>query len=729
MSEHSGDDGENAPSTGDEPKGWAARWWWAPSLFGAAAVLLVVAAASPVLRRLLGEEFGDVPWWALVWPAAAAVLVLAAGTGARRSLLRAGGLGLAGAVFGGFAYLGGAEAQTHRDPVHTVTEVRPAAALLAAVACLLAAVVCLLLSRRGASWLPPAGSGSRRRRVRRVSLVVAWGAVGGIVVTTATGYGARGLAESQARQRVESGVDATARSVPESERDKGVEVTLGDHTDREPYAEPTKVLWDGKLPGPAALTTCRLDEPPVGDDGQPVRGDSEDPVTLRSTLVSVEAGRGEDAVVGYDTADGTERWRYTVRYGSYAKDALHPSAPGRLGQVGVSDFCTVHVLAGQQALVTLDGNAGAVLRETALPSGGEVIERGPSARLWRFTAADTPFYRATEDAEPVWQQIVPLGRDQNLFLQADENLAEVDQRTGRLLSLSHEPRCAYLSGTDHSSSVNPAPRDYATPSLFSQLCGDASYTRVPAPPDEKNADDSGDGRSDAPHRPPNLRSGQVPAFGCERPVLTDVQRIGEDYTVAGLWCTRNKEGKLQELDKRLVTTAGRFGMQVVDLPRDTPLPLRPVSRSPRGDADHHTVWIADGKVYGIQRTTAGAVVHEEAGITYRAAKPRTVYAGPEPLQAAKMFARSISMDVELPLLVYAVTDSGTVLALEQKSSGPGKRLDPELTPYAQLPDAAAPCEGTRHVTVDRAGLKLLTWCTTKEASQVTAVALRSLDSR
>ncbi|MFB6592193.1 hypothetical protein [Streptomyces diastaticus] len=68
--------------SGEEPQERAGHWWWGAGLFGAAVVLLLVAAAvSPLAGRVLGEEFGGVPWWVFLWPLAA-VLVLAAGAGA-----------------------------------------------------------------------------------------------------------------------------------------------------------------------------------------------------------------------------------------------------------------------------------------------------------------------------------------------------------------------------------------------------------------------------------------------------------------------------------------------------------------------------------------------------------------------------------------------------------------------------------------------------------------------
>ncbi|MFI2673755.1 hypothetical protein ACH5AU_30075 [Streptomyces albidoflavus] len=56
-------------------------------------------------------------------------------------------------------------------------------------------------------------------------------------------------------------------------------------------------------------------------------------------------------------------------------------------------------------------------------------------------------------------------------------------------------------------------------------------------------------------------------------------------------------------------------------------------------------------------------------------------------------------------------------------------MAPALTPYAEVLKAAGACAGTRDITLDRAGLKLLTWCITKSGTHVTAVAMRHLRQR
>ncbi|MGW4374046.1 hypothetical protein ACWEJ7_10305 [Streptomyces albidoflavus] len=698
---------------GGRPGLWA-RWWWAPVLSGCALTLLALAAASPLAGPVLDEEFGEpgaVPWWVVVWPAAGALLLLG-GAGTPRSVRGAACLAFAGLPAGLLAYANGAEEQPVPAPfLPAPAEERPAAALLAAVLCLAAAGLCVLLHRVAASWLPPAAAGSRRHRVRLLLAATAWGAVGGAVLSTGTGYAALAF---EAAMRVDPlTVDATSRTVPEEQRGEGTEVTYGRHHAPALYGEPTEVAWEKELPGPAALTTCRLDEPPVGEDGEPRQQKDEDPVTVRSTLVAVEWGNGWGAVSGHDPADGKERWRYTVRQAD-APGARGDRSRPPLGRVGVSDFCAAHVVTGAGTLVTLDGNSGEVLNEAGLPRG--VMSGRVDARRWSFvTGTYEPDVAGPRKEQP---QVVALGRDRHFFLKNGGLLAEIHQPTGRLLSMDAGRNCGHLAasaGADAESS----PRVRVTPSLLTQFCADPAYTEIPAPPSRDTWDGGDAGEYDSLQRFPAPASTALPSLGCERaPSLTDFRLNRGSYTVAGLWCgSGDKDRKL------LVTNAGTPGAQVVELPEETELPLRPAVRSVSLKEDLHTVWLSGGILQALPRVADGKVVHEEGRTKYHAVKPRTLHEGAEPLQAAATFTHPRIHDLERALLVYAVTDSGTVLALEQQATGPDGALDPALTPYGRLPDAAGPCEGTREIAVDRAGEKLLTWCTTGSGTHVTAVAL------
>ncbi|MEU6110790.1 hypothetical protein ABZ853_20585 [Streptomyces albidoflavus] len=712
------------------------RWWRAPALLGTAATLLLGAALTALAGRLLGDRFGAAPWWVALWPAAAAAL-LVAGAGSRRSLRLAAGLALVGAPLGVLAYVTGGQEQAPAELFLPAPEpLRPAAALLAAALCLVAAGLCALLSRVEPTWLPPAGTGSRRRRVRLLLAATAWGAVAGTVLTTATGYGA--LALEDARRPDPTTVDAVSETVPEGERGKGVEVTYGEYQRKNPYAKPGKVLWREELPGPAALTTCRLDDPPPATDerGRPLGDEAEDIITARSTLVSVESGKGWDAVVGHDVADGSERWRYTVRYDEAETGTSAGPPPGRLSQVGVSEMCSVHVVVDRTTLVTLSAHSGRVLREAGLPKLLASREHG-----WSFVTGETPGHRYTgEPRQQAAPHLVPLKRDRRVFLQSEGARVEMDTKNGSVISATHGGQsCVYMSSaTDIEDNPWTGARFYTAPHLLTQSCRQryvARYVAVDVAEGlEVNAGMSTEEYGSLQRAPASFH-GLVTMMGCyESPLVTDFQ-LTTDYpepgvAVAGRWCPDTKD---QDRNLLISSASGTSVAQVVELPEDTPLPLRPVVRTPQGLDDFHILWLADGEVHGLNRSRKALeaeFIQTEGGRRYIEAKPRTLYAGPEPVQAVEVFAR-VQSDRRAPLFVYAVTRSGTLLALEQKESGAGEQatVAPELTPYAEVPKAAGACEGTRDITLDRAGLKLLTWCTTDRGSKVTAVSLDRIEGR
>ncbi|CAM5371507.1 hypothetical protein Sgou_20470 [Streptomyces gougerotii] len=707
-------DSDAMPRTAEVPLKWWDRWWWGPALFGSALTLLTLAAGSPLAGRVLDEEFGRVPWWVVVWPLAAGLLLLG-GAGAPRSVRWAACLAFVGTPAGIGAYATGAEAQPVPGPfLPAPADERPAAALLAAGLCLAAVGLCVLLHRIAADRVPPAVAGSRIHRARLLTAATAWGVVGGLVLSTGTGYAA--LAFEAGTRVGPLTFDATSRTVPEEERDEGIEVTHGEHHAPALYGEPAKVVWEKELPGPAALTTCRLSGPPVDEDGGARRPKDNDPVTVRSTLVAVEWGHGWGAVVGHDPADGKERWRYTVRYEGTrgGKDVSHTG--GRLGQVGVSDFCTVHVVATANTLVTLDGNSGEVLNEAGLPRGSR--RSGGDPRGWSFVtgAAERAGHVGPRQQPPV----VRLGRDQHVFLNRGSFVAEIDQATGHLVSMDADQRCDLLTASTVTS-ADTSLRIPATPHLLTHSCGTPRYTEITAPPSRETWEGRDAKEYDSLQRVPVPASTTLPTLACERdPFVTDFRVSGESYAVAGLWC-----GSGDDQRKLLLTNAGVREVQVVELPEDTELPLRPVTELTVLGDDYHTVWLSGGSLHALPSETDGKVVHEEGGTRYHAVKPRTLHTGDEPLQAVATFTHPRIHDLERALLVYAVTESGTVLALEQQAD-PGKVLDRDLTLYAQLPKAAGPCEGTRDLAVDRAGEKLLTWCTTGQRTKATAVGLNSL---
>ncbi|MFE6721897.1 hypothetical protein ACFVDU_30455 [Streptomyces albidoflavus] len=708
---------EQGPAEGDLPgRWWRERWWRGPALSGAAPVLLLCAAATPLAHRF-GERFGSVPWWVVVWPLAA-IVVLLAGAGARRSLNRAAWLALPGLPLGLLAYLNGAEELPPPGPFLPAPEpARPAAALLAAALCLAAAALCRLLGRAGE---PSAAPG---RPVRLLSHATVWGAVAGIALTSVTGYGALTLEEW--RRGEPSLVDAVSRTVPEGKRGEGVRMTGLAYSDPAPHGGFTKVLWDKELPGPAALTTCLLDDKPPTEGDEPERG-REAPVIARSTLVSVESGKGWDAVVGYDPADGTERWRYTVRYEKLDRPFLRRDHPGNLGQVGVSASCAVHVVAGPDALVTLDGNSGEVRHETVLPRGEE------GARDWVFVTGEHPPDGTHAVWGKEWRGVVPLGSSRQFFLQGSP-LVEVAQHTGRVVSTTGHGCVPMAAASDPRGNRDPfAVRDV---SLLMQDCSGGNrpphHTEVGEPPSRTEGYRADAEPYDVPQRPPASEYHHISALGCASPpLLTDFQAGSRGAAVAGVWC-RNEGGDEDEDERKLLVSEAGFGTQVAELPPDTPLPLRPVVVDSLAPTDFHVVWLADGELRGLRHGGEPGkkdreVMYREGALQYSAVRPDTVYAGPEPLEAFQVHTQNrVGKAQSTPLLLYAVTRSGTVLAMEHQRRGVGNEatLVPELAPYGELPEVAGRCEGTRDMSVDRVRLKLLTWCTTDQGSKVTAVGL------
>ncbi|UED86786.1 hypothetical protein [Streptomyces profundus] len=677
----------------------AGRWWWGPALFGGALAALALAALSPWADAPF-DELGSAPWWVAA-TALLAWLTLLGGLGARRGLRLAGTLAALTAALAVIGYLGGTVEADPPELFASATEPgRPVAALLAASAALVAAALCFLLSRRRVSWLPPAGTGDARARARRLTAATLAGVLLAGLAGVGGGYGAQSF---QRGGEADSRVDATSQPVPPGERDTGVEVSYGEHHERVPHFEPTEVLWQETLPGAAALTTCLLDQPPYEDGEVPLEHD-DDPLTVASTLVSVEAGDGEDAVIGYDTADGTERWRYTVRYEGAREDPELPAYPGRIGQVGVSDFCTVHVVADATTLVTLDGGSGEVLRETALPEPGHRFEN--PARSWMFLTGTHP-YEGDDGGGFDWRPVVPLGQVWEFYLEQPNYLLEVRQRDGTVLSaegLEDAGSCFRMIAPD----LSPfSPRVARSPYLVTNGCVTPRYTKVPPLPQYQ-----GDvTEAEAPHRSAPLTFDQVTALGCPyAPYLSEAGAIDRSLVLVGHWCREDFDGPVLLFDDSSDTVL------VAELPADTELPLRPTATLV---GEHPVAWLSGGSLYALTDVW-GETVLADGPRRFVESAYREIHGGPEPLEAAFVGGAPAAAGHE-SLLVYGVTASGTVLALAQEADDEGE-FAPELSPYAELPEAAGSCAGSREIVLDRAGLKLLTWCETPEGTVVTAVA-------
>ncbi|MDT0268614.1 hypothetical protein RM844_20220 [Streptomyces sp. DSM 44915] len=701
---------EGTPDRPAEPSATAVRrrlrgWWWGPALFGGALTLLLAAALSPWADRLFGE-LDAAPWWLA---ATAALAGLAAWTGPTRGAL----LASVAAALGVLAYVQGggreAPAELFASPVELARSVTP---LAVTCLCLLAAGLCLLLARRQESWLPPATLAGPHRRARRLTAVLATGGLLGGLLGVGGGYAAQALQRAWADEP--SRVDATSSPAPPAQRADGIELTPGQYRDTRPFLAPTAVLWQAKLPGPAAPTTCLLDQ--AASDS-----DDDTPPVARGTLVSVDPGDDASAVIGYDTADGTERWRYTVRHPADREVVDAPDVrdhPGRLGQVGVSELCTVHVVADERTLVTLDGDTGEVLRETPLPPAGERF--ADPTRNWMFLTGTHPIATDPgEEGSPFdWRPVIALGHGTGFFLASPDLLLELAQPTGEVVSVGRDQQECRRSVTpvEAPAGARPSPDD-PRPLLLTQGCALGGYSEVPAPPGQFDPDDA-DSPAREPHRAPTAPFRQVSTLGCEEaPRIADFGGTMGGALLTGTWC-RDRAYLLAE-----TSASGDF--LVAELPAGTEPPLRPMSA--RG-TEFEAVWLDGGTLYGLHRH-GGEQLHTEGGQYYRAGAYGPVETGAEPLEAV-LVGEVPGTLFPAPLLAYAVTASGDVLALEQDGVGVDEQgevvwtaaAEPAMTPYAELPGVADTCAGDRRLTVDRAGLNLLTWCETPDGAVVTAIA-------
>lgn len=672
----------------------------AAAVYAAALTLLVLGALQP----WPGEKpalFGTVPL-VLAVPALAAAALLLAGLGDRRTLRGAAVLAALTAAGGllhylsssgedGFSpfhdYVSGFEAHLYRTALPG-----PVAGAVAALAAAVAAVACLLLALRRPGPSSPqardtAEAGRRGSGQRMLAASLAGVLAAGLLVTGA-GYGAHTLQRHWIGDP--SPVDAVADSVPPEERGDGQEMDRrtfenARHTD----LEPTGVAWTAELSGPAALTSCTVaGEMPRGER------DFDDPLTVRSTLVSVLTGGEADAVVGHGTADGSELWRYTVRHGGSGGDA-----EGRLGPVGVSELCTVHLVVGDHSLITLDGASGEVLRQVALPGG-----RRPDPE-WNFVREAAAWTTGDSPAP-----LVALPRTSHLFLESSSDLVEVEQATGEIVSLTSRDDISgcrmLLTANEHEPQGRPR---LPLESTILATCPDQYYTEVQTPP-------SGPGL----HRGPARQLGRVPVLGCAAPQsVAEFRRARSGLVITGqIWCSADE--KDHPLDgKVLAAEIGSDRPQVLPLPDDTEFPLDPI---PMRETHSTLVWLADGVLYDLD-VPDHLDVGGGPGSEYIPAERRELYAG-EPLDAVlpqERYAGEVAHSVH----AYAVTRDGTVLALLQDPEAALAADRGALIPldeYAALPDAAGTCDGTRTLTLDRAGPRLLTWCETADGTSVTAVA-------
>ncbi|UED84871.1 PQQ-binding-like beta-propeller repeat protein [Streptomyces profundus] len=703
------------PSTPEEAAEPAGRWWPGPALFGAALAALLLSALTPWSDALFDDELGTSPWW-VATPALLAALVL---LGDRRGLPLAGALAALAAALGAIGFQRGTvEREATQLFAFQPEPGRPVVPLLAALACLTAAALCALLHRRRAPWLPPTGDSGRKAR-----LLIATTLAGALLAGAATvGSGLT----AQAIQRAEGEeprVDAISRTVPAEERDQGVELSLDQYLEWTPYAKPTEVRWQETLPGAAALTECAVAAPPVefgqpADAGRVAREHQRDPVVLHGTLVSVEAGDGEDSVIGYDTADGSERWRYTVPHGGTGEFQGPPDHPGRLGQVGVSPDCRVLVVAKSRTLVTLDANSGEPLRETALPDPAHRFDN--PARTWTFLTGTSP-----SPHEDTWRPVVALAGTPEIFLEAPDHLIEVRQSNGDLLSVERvQTECLRLAMP----AKRPNPLHEEQPQyLLTQGCALANYTSVPSLPENHDFRGGLEAHEGPLYREAPLAVGRIHALGCPNtPHITDFDVHDDDQLrnhntsddrilFAGTWCD-DFAGPLL-LEQRDIRT-----VHLAELPPDTELPLRPT----RTDATPYShVWLDGGTLYGwLAEPTEDEEpepVLTDGRTSYVEREYREIHTGARPLEAAFAGGQP-DTEVMRSVIVYAVTDEGDVLALDQENR------DAALRVYAELPEAAGTCAGDRQITVDRAGLKLLTWCETPSGTDVTAIALERRSS-
>lgn len=680
---------------GDPPE----RWWITPAAFGAAAALLILAAFSPWSWGL-SEDFGTVPWWVAI-PALVAAVLLVGGLGARRTVRWAVAAAALTACLGLFAFARSPAEELPHAPVPyqflAADPPRPAAALAAALTCLAAIGLCVLLARRQGFRLPPPAAGGTRRRAQRLLAVVVGGALVGSLLSVGTDQIAQSVQQALADKKPV--FDATSQTLPEERRGKGHDVSAAEHHEPVPHLKPEKTLWRKKLPGPVELTTCVLDRPK--DDGWRVdKGRRDDPLVTQSTLVAVESVSGGNAVVGYDAADGSERWRYTVRDTEITLPRLTKTYPAdsRLGQVGVSDFCRVHAVVDPLTLVTLDGSTGEVKNTTQLPSPAAWKDRNFN---WHFVTGSHSI-GGREDKEAQWQPLVPLGHADQIYVQTSRQLAEVDHWTGKVLAVTEEEKgCWHLATHERRSA-----RTINTPLVLAQGCTSPYYIQIPGLPfDQARGVDATELAFDGLSRLISHRQGTIPRLGCDRvaPRISDFRDSSKGVVVVGRWC--------DDYDGPLLVGSDDYDYgvweTVVELPEDTELPLRPYA-SGFGDV----LWLSHGSLYRLEPARSDGPgsyqkVYAEDG---------------EPLEALVPPAtRPDDATVhEYPGAFYAVTASGTLLTLTYGEKE-GKERGAVAKVAGRMAKAAGECAGTRDLLVDRAGVKLLALCETGEGTEVTAI--------
>ncbi|MFJ4823918.1 hypothetical protein ACIP5L_11590 [Streptomyces bacillaris] len=691
-------DGEAGPPTDEASAAPPGRWWITPAVFGAAAALLVLAAFSPWSWGR-SEDFGTVPWWIAV-PALVAAVVLVGGLGTRRTVWWAVAVAAPAACLGLFAFARSPAEELPYAPrpyeFLAADPPRPAAALAAALACLAAIGLCVLLARRPGFRLPPVPGGARRR-VQRLLAVVVGGVLVGSLLSVGTDQVAQGAQRALADEK-KPVFDATSQTLPEERRGKGHDISAAEHHEPVPHLKPEKTLWRKKLPGPVELTTCVLDRPK--NNGWLVDQDHrDDPVVTQSTLVAVESVPGGNAVVGYDTADGSERWRYTVRDTEITLPRLNKTytADSRLGQVGVSDFCRVHVVVDPLTLVTLDGSSGEVKNTTQLPSPAS----GKKKRVfnWHFaTESYASDERGDEDAQ--WQPLVPLGHADQIYVQTDRQLVEVDHWTGKVLAVTNEETgCSHLATHKRRSA-----RTISTPLVLAQHCTSPYYIQIPRlPSDEERGVHATELMYDGLSRLISHRQDTIPRLGCERPpYITDFRDSLQGVVVVGRWC--------DDYDGPLLAGVDDYGAwdTVVELPKDTELPLRPHA-SGFGDV----LWLSHGSLYLLEPSRSR---------TNGQGSYQKLYSGDEePLEALVYPAtRRSGAGIGHPGAFYAVTASGTLLALTYGEKE-GKQGGAVAKVTGRMAKAVGECAGARDLLVDRAGVKLLALCETDGGTEVTAI--------
>ncbi|NGO80689.1 PQQ-binding-like beta-propeller repeat protein [Streptomyces sp. YC504] len=375
--------------------GTASVWW---ALLPSAVLVLTGLAVFLPVPGDWSEGFGTAQWYARVFAAAAAALLLlhlGSPSGARAAGLCAA----IGTVFGFLEY------------VDDEASGRAPAPLAACLCCLAAALLCLALLRRRSPWLRFDGPRSAlRRRVRLLGAMLVVGvAAGGLV-----GAGALKLAYELRTEygpeppRTESG------TVPDDRRDDGA------HEGREAWPQALgRQAWQGDFDSPAGLGVCA--------NGEIMNAPEQ---RFRGTLVAVDGAGAGSAVVGWDAATGAPRWRFTVH------------DPSGVERVAVSEGCAVMVIHGGW-LSVIDAYDGSVRGRSQLPGLRMHSERA----LWRFIT------RTLDEGDP--PRLVTVPEAELTYLSSPEfGVVAVDHESGGLVAGSDTrgSGCRYL--VDHSS-----PRD------------------------------------------------------------------------------------------------------------------------------------------------------------------------------------------------------------------------------------------------------------------------------